>query len=472
MKFVPLYDLQHEINRLFIAGSKFARNDPRLQKQAAVFNKLGEKSPVFKKIAESIENLVNAEPADSSTKLLEISTLLYAILYTQGETVDAEQQEEELKPVLPLKDVYTNKSYLALKPLIEALNLQKEGRLNIVKTAVRNGQYNDFRIYHLFDAALADRYTEFADYIETAVIPAIGNPIVPFILNSFSYEGKADDVRRFRILRRLGYHGISEMVDEILTGKSVPLQAEAVKTLSNDTENEELLIKLAGDKQKPIRLAAYEALADLNTETAQRTLVRLFISGKKKPDVPELGKVLKINLLDEFIPALLEKAKADYEKCLNLDKSADLKTVTNAFGSLMTSINPLINNVNEDIIALYKEMFTSKKYFEISKIAESKTNYCYLSESIVNSVAQSLENMEKGIDCLNFLTENSHYDAFLYSCFRVSVKNKTDKKTVYDRFAKYSGKLLKNNIIAEIFFDKNGKLNSDDIDERWEKLLK
>jgi hypothetical protein len=218
MKFVPLYDLQHEINRLFIAGSKFAKNDPRLQKQAAVFNKLGEKSPVFKKIAESIESLVKAETIDSSTKLLEVSMLLYAVLYTQGETVDAEQQEMKLTPTLSLKNIYTNKSYLALKSLIEALSLQKGGRLENVKAAVENEQFNDFRIYHLFDAALADRYTEFADYIETTVIPAIGAPMIPFIINGFSFEGRADDVRRFRILHRLDYHGIPGMVDEILTG--------------------------------------------------------------------------------------------------------------------------------------------------------------------------------------------------------------------------------------------------------------
>jgi hypothetical protein len=290
MKFIPLYDLQHEINRLFIAGSKFAKNDPRLQKQAVVFNKLGEKSPVLKKIAESIENLINAESVDSSTKLLDLSTLLYAVLYTQGDTVDAEQPETELSPVLLLKDVCTDTSYLVLKPLIEALISQKEGRMYNVKTAFENGQFNDFRIYHLFDAALSDSYTELADYIETVVIPAIGKPVIPFIISSFNYEGKAADVRRFRILHKLNYPGISGIVDEILAGKSIPLQVEAVKTLNNA----ELLIKLADDRRKAIRLAAYKALANLNTETAQRTLVELFISEKRKSDMPELREVLKI----------------------------------------------------------------------------------------------------------------------------------------------------------------------------------
>ncbi|MDR2383071.1 MAG: HEAT repeat domain-containing protein [Prevotellaceae bacterium] len=394
MKFLPLYDLQHEINRLFIAGSKFAKNDPRLLKQAAVFNQLGEKSPVFKKIAEGIENLISAEAVDSPSKLMEISTLLYAILYTQGETVEEELPVTELAPVLQLNDVYTNKSHLALKHLIEALSLQKEGRLDEVKKAFTNNQFNDFRIYHLFDAALANRYAEFADYIETTVIPAIGNPIMPFLINNFSYEGETGDIRRFRILAKLNYRGIAEMVDEIFEGQSVALQVEAVKTLSNDSKNEDLLIKFAGDKQKAIRLAAYEALANLNTETAQHTLVELFVSDKKKQDAPELGEVLKIRLPAKFIPALLEKAKADFKKSLELEVFTNKKTVVNVFRNLYASIKPLLCNLNEDILAFYKEMFSNEKYHEVAGKAKSNASCCHLPDCIAESVIKSLENKE------------------------------------------------------------------------------
>jgi hypothetical protein len=429
MKLLALYDLQQEINRLFIAGSKFAKDDPRLQKQAIVFNKLGEKSPVFKKIAEGIENLVRAKSSDSSSKLLEISTLLYAVLYTQGETVDAEQQVSELTPVLSLEDVSTNKSYLAIKPLIEILSIQKGERMKYATTAFKNGLFNDFRIYHLLDAALSDRYVEFADYIETTVIPSIGKPIIPFILNGFNYEGKADDVRRFRILCKLNYPGISEMVNKILVEASVPLQAEAVKTLSSDPQNEELLIKFAGDKQKPVRLSAYEALANLNTESAQCTLVESFVVGKRKSDISELGEILKIKLSDKFIPRLLEKAKDSYEKCLELDKSANVKNITDAFESFRTCINPIIYNVNEDVQAFYKDVFTNKKYRELSKKLESRDDYHSLPEQIALSVAKGLEYAKEGLDCLKFLSENSHYYEFSYFDSETPVKNETDYLT-------------------------------------------
>jgi hypothetical protein len=404
MKLIPLYDLQQEINRLFIAGSKFAKDDPRLQKQVAVFDKLGEKSPVFKKIAEGIESLINVESVDSSAKLLEISTLLYSILYTQGETVDAEQPETELTPVLSLNDVHTNKSYLALKPLVEALTLQKDGRINTVKKAFENGQCDDFRIYPMLNAALADRNYGLADYIETVVIPAIGKHIIPFIVNGFHYEGKMEDVRRFRILCKLGFSDISKMANEILACKSsVLLQAEAVKALGaesvkalGDSGNEDLLIKFTDDKQKSIRLAAYETLASLNTNTAQHILVDLFISGKKKQDASELSEVLKIiKLSDQFIPGLLEKAKADFRRCLELDKAANWKAIYDALESLMISMNPLINNINEDILEFYREVFTNKKYHELSKIVELRASQFYPHKRIMESIVKSLENIVK-----------------------------------------------------------------------------
>jgi hypothetical protein len=471
MKLIPLYDLQQEINRLFIAGSKFAKNDPRLQKQVAVFNKLGEKSPVFKKIADGIENLIQAESNDSSAKLLEISTLLYAVLYTQGETAEAEQTETELNPTLPLEDIFTGKSYLALKPLIVALANQKEGRMNDVKTAFEDGQFKDFRTYHLANIALADRYAELADYFENTVIPSIGQPILPFILNSFNYEGKTDDVRRFRILAKFGYPKLSGMVDEIFAGKSIPLQVEAVKTLGKNPDNEELLVKFSGDKQKPIRVAAYETLANLNKESAQQTLVDLFIANKKKSDTSELSEVLKINLPNKFIPILLDKAKNDFEKCIESNKSADIKVINTGFDNLRISMNPLVNNADEDILTFYKDVFSNKKYKELVKVVESKSNYNSSTGLIVASVADSLENMNEGVECLKFLTENTSDDAFLYSYFRASVKYGADKKSVYDYFSKHAEKLLKGTTFAEAFLDETGKLNKDNIDSQWTKLL-
>lgn len=85
MRIQALYDLQQEIDRLYIAGSKFAKDDPRLAKQLPVLNKLGEKAPVFKKLAQNVEELIQSNALKSSEKLLDTGGLLYSVLYTQGE---------------------------------------------------------------------------------------------------------------------------------------------------------------------------------------------------------------------------------------------------------------------------------------------------------------------------------------------------------------------------------------------------
>jgi hypothetical protein len=243
-----------------------------------------------------------------------------------------------------------------------------------------------------------------------------------------------------------------------------------VKILDNNKKNEELLIKFTGDKQKSLRLAVYGALARLNTEMAQRTLVELYIKNKKKQDALELSEALKINLLNEFIPALLEKAKISYAKCLELDKSSDLKAIANVFENLMISINPLINNINEEITTFYKDVFTNRKHYAfLQKIDLTATFFSY--KQMIESVATSLENTQEGFECLRFLTENSYYEDFLYSYFKVSVKCKMDKKAVYEYFSKHIDKLLNNNIFAEVFLDKNGKPDRNYIDDSWIRLF-
>jgi len=85
----PLYDLQQELNRLFIAGSKFAKNDPRLQKHVPILKKLGEKAPVFNKLAQEVEVLLQVESTQACRKTIEcfyftLFSALYSRRYCRG----------------------------------------------------------------------------------------------------------------------------------------------------------------------------------------------------------------------------------------------------------------------------------------------------------------------------------------------------------------------------------------------------
>src|SRR5712692_3859918 len=75
-----------EVRWLAIAGSPLAVGDFRLKKLIAPLEQVGAKVPVFAQVAKAIGDLVNGTEVDSAAHLLSLSTLLNAILYTQGQT--------------------------------------------------------------------------------------------------------------------------------------------------------------------------------------------------------------------------------------------------------------------------------------------------------------------------------------------------------------------------------------------------
>ena len=75
---------QMEIRRLAVAGSDIAIGDGRVKRLAPDIRKMGETVPIFARLADSIEPLVNPESGSTASKLLEAATLTNALLYTQG----------------------------------------------------------------------------------------------------------------------------------------------------------------------------------------------------------------------------------------------------------------------------------------------------------------------------------------------------------------------------------------------------
>src|SRR5262245_65579538 len=80
---IQTYD---EVRRLAIAGSVVAPGDFRLKKLIPPLEQAGAKAPVFARVAESAKALVEGPETTSSESLLELTALVSAVLYTQGET--------------------------------------------------------------------------------------------------------------------------------------------------------------------------------------------------------------------------------------------------------------------------------------------------------------------------------------------------------------------------------------------------
>lgn len=86
MSLAALNHVYDEMRRLAIAGGNLASGDFRLKKLVQPLKASAAKAPVFGKVAEAVEKVVEALAQDSAAALLELSTLVTAILYTQGET--------------------------------------------------------------------------------------------------------------------------------------------------------------------------------------------------------------------------------------------------------------------------------------------------------------------------------------------------------------------------------------------------
>ena len=364
----PLYELQQELNRLFIAGSKFAKNDPRLQKHIPILKKLGEKAPVFNKLAQDVEELLQLDAQQSAEKLLSLSTLLYSVLYTQGVTTEEGAAVASQVPNVALSDVNTQYSYLQLKPVLQALTESKSGRLETVKDAYERGIFKDSRTFGYLSFALADKYSELADYIMEVVIPASGKAMLPFLATDFKLEDKVENVRRLRLLYKLGYAEVDGLIDKIFAESLPNLQAEAIAILSDkkDEKTEDFIISLTSDKNKTIRGAAYKALAKIGTQRSIDKLYELYSNNKQKGNGELLAEAIaSVPLATQYQP-FLQKVRERFEALLSMDE-ADEKALTAAFERLPIEWEILKNKDYPETYALLGEILSDKRFNAMAK---------------------------------------------------------------------------------------------------------
>lgn len=97
MSLALIQESAKEVRRLAIAGSTLAIGDFRLKKLISPLEQAGAKVPVFAQVAKAISDLIHGKETEAAAHLLTLSTLLNAILYTQGQsTADGAYAELEL----------------------------------------------------------------------------------------------------------------------------------------------------------------------------------------------------------------------------------------------------------------------------------------------------------------------------------------------------------------------------------------
>ncbi|HSH17339.1 MAG TPA: hypothetical protein VLD18_14955, partial [Verrucomicrobiae bacterium] len=201
MSLALIQESAKEVRRLAIAGSPLAVGDFRLKKLLAPLEQAGAKVPVFAQVAKAINEVMNGNEADSAANLLTLSTLLNAILYTQGSS-GAEGDYRELEMVTA-SCASTRTPARLLKPLVEALTTTGGGRFEVVKSAFERGAFNDLRLIDPAIHALGDVYPELADLVAEKILPGYGPGIVPRLKSGLELKGKKADARRLQIMHVL-----------------------------------------------------------------------------------------------------------------------------------------------------------------------------------------------------------------------------------------------------------------------------
>src|SRR5580698_884649 len=203
---VQVYD---EIRRLAIAGSAVAPGDFRLKKLIPPLEKSGEKAPVFAKVALAATAVVDSNDKTASTALLELITLVNAILYTRGETGIA--GNFAALETIDLGGQATQSGARVLKPLLEALSSTGSGRLELVRDAFARGTFRDLRLVKPALKAIDDPYPEIGDFIAEKVLPLYGKAILPELRAKLDIKGRGGHVNRLQLMHRLDPQGSREI---------------------------------------------------------------------------------------------------------------------------------------------------------------------------------------------------------------------------------------------------------------------
>lgn len=311
MSIAILGQVYDEVRRLAIAGGAVASGDFRLKKLVPTLEQAGAKAPVFARVGQAAQAVVESDEKTASAALLELATLVNAILYTQGETGIA----GEWKPLATtdLGAASTQASARLLKPLLEALKSTGSGRLEIVRDAIERGAFKDLRLVKPALSALDDPYPELADVIAEKVLPMYGRAIVPELRTRLDIKGRGGgNLHRLRLLHKLDPEGSRELVRQALDEGSKEMRVVAIECLGTTGSDLAYLLEQAKAKAREVRAAALRALSGAGTSAAE-----VIGALKKAIDSEDLALIVdrvrgsKVREIHEYALAQAERQLAE-----------------------------------------------------------------------------------------------------------------------------------------------------------------
>ncbi len=288
MSIAALQELQTELRRVAIAGSALAKDDFRLKKLEEPLRASAKKAPVFGKVADQIEALTTASADASPVALMDLATLTQSILATQGKT---EVDGPGFEPLEPIETGLRSRQVPAkvLRPIIEALTTSGSGRLEVIRSAIVGGHFEDLRLVGPAINALADPYPEIVDLVTKRVLPRYGEMIAPAIESQIDLGGGIADGRRLRVLGDLSGTHRRALYERALESESKEIRAAAVHCLANDPTALDLILQAGTDLAMDVRAEVFAAIAD-NTDDRAIDLLIKAVTGRDLPRVLHIAQ--------------------------------------------------------------------------------------------------------------------------------------------------------------------------------------
>ncbi|TCZ80730.1 HEAT repeat domain-containing protein [Paenibacillus albiflavus] len=271
-----LQELHQVLRRIFIAGSDLALGDYRLKRMLPQFQQLGERAPIYKRLGEGISALI--EPADienyqSADQLQDLNLLLTSVLRTQGMTApQGELRPLENRPV----SFSTFLSYRKLAAVEAALTTTGSNRYEVVVHAYDVGMFRDLRLLPLAIRAIGDPYSEIAEFAMQKILPSYGFEVIPYLIDSFDPMGGRVESRKLQVIGQAGGGDVIDLIFQAAESGSEEVRLTAIRLLAAHATYESALLSWTKDKKKSIREAAYQTLAEMNSEVAVERIYEAF----------------------------------------------------------------------------------------------------------------------------------------------------------------------------------------------------
>lgn len=437
MSVVLLKELYNETTRLYIAGSDLASGDFRLKRLIPQLLQAGEKAPVFKKLGEGAQELVEPSVDDarsSAVKLQELTLLLSSVLHTQGTFApEGELHEVETVPV----GLSTTKSYRRLAEVREALDTTGGGRYEIVKQAFEDGLFQDLRLVKLAIDALNDPYSDLAEYAKNEILPAYGTTILPLLRTRFNLAGGKSDARAIEVIAKLCKNDddLAEVRHAAAEG-SEAVRVAAIPYLAGREAFEADLLQWTAEGKKGVREAAYAALAHSRSEAAQARLYEAFAGKDAALAASGLAGLAESPIAAKLAldaTRLLEQAVADSESF-----SGDSKKMAPYRERLDAYRDAFYNKKGDELNSFFHKVLDSVA--SLQKLGW--TGYLhdaarYVSEMPSTTVLEKLRKLEK---------VNAN---FLSYAFEMSVALLSPEE-VFDHYSAYNKGVYKDTLISSM----------------------